>query len=53
VLKERESIKAKGVEDWQWKEHLWDSFIETVRKLQHGENDKQTTTTNEEPLQSS
>jgi hypothetical protein len=31
VFKERESIKNKGVEDWQQEKHLWDSFIETIR----------------------
>ncbi len=33
VLKEREPIKAKGAEDQQQKERLWDLFIETIRQL--------------------
>jgi hypothetical protein len=42
VLKEQElEIKTKGAKDWQRKERLWDSFIETMRLLQHGEIDKQ------------
>jgi hypothetical protein len=47
----KELDKAKGAKDWQWEECLWDSFIETVRQLQHGGIEKQPTTTNEEPLQ--
>jgi hypothetical protein len=31
VLKERELVKAKGVEDWQKEEHIHDSFIKTIR----------------------
>jgi hypothetical protein len=33
MFKERESVKAKGVEDWQQEKRLWDSFIEIVRQL--------------------
>jgi hypothetical protein len=33
VLKERELVKAKGVEDWQRGEHVHDSFIKTIRQL--------------------
>ncbi len=33
VLKERESIKAKGVEEWQQKKRLRNSFIEIVKQL--------------------
>jgi hypothetical protein len=40
VLKERELVKAKGAKDWQQEEHLWDSFIEVVKQLQHGGTDK-------------
>jgi len=50
VLKERELVKAKGIEDWQWKKRLWDSFIETIRQLQCGGTEKQPTKTNEESL---
>ncbi len=46
MLKEKELVKAKGIEDWQWKEHLWNSFIETIRQLQHGGIEKQLATTN-------
>jgi hypothetical protein len=35
VFKEREPVKTKGVEEWQQKERLWDSYIEIVRQLQH------------------
>jgi len=31
VLKEKEVVKTKGTKDWQQEEHLWDSFIETIR----------------------
>jgi hypothetical protein len=31
VLKEKDPIKVKGAEDWQQKEHLQDSFIETTK----------------------
>jgi hypothetical protein len=31
VLKERELVKAKGVEEWQQKERLRNSFIEIVK----------------------
>jgi hypothetical protein len=31
MFKERELVKAKGVEDWQQEEHLQDLFIETIR----------------------
>jgi hypothetical protein len=31
VFKERELIKAKGAKDWQQKNHLWDSFIGTIK----------------------
>jgi hypothetical protein len=46
VLKEKELVKAKGTKDWQWKKHLWNSFIETIRQLQHGGIEKQPATTN-------
>ncbi len=49
VLKEKELIKAKGVNDWQ-QEHLHDSFIEIVSQLHRGGTYKQPITTNEEPL---
>jgi hypothetical protein len=51
-LKEREPVKAKGIKYWQQEKCLQDSFIEIVRHLQHGENDKQPTTTTKEPFQS-
>jgi hypothetical protein len=51
VLKEIELIKAKGAKDRQQKEHLRDSFIETMRRLHCGGTNKQPTTTNEKPLQ--
>jgi hypothetical protein len=31
VFKERELVKAKGVEEWQQDKHLHDFFIETAR----------------------
>jgi hypothetical protein len=52
MLKERKLIKIKRAKDWQQEEHLWDSFTETIRQLQHGENDEQNSTTNKEPLES-
>jgi hypothetical protein len=51
VFKERESIKAKGAEDWQQKKHIRDSFIENVKHLQNGGIVKQPTIINEESLQ--
>ncbi len=53
VFKERESIKAKGAEKWQQEKHLQDSFIKTIRQLQHSWAEKQPTTINESSLQSS
>ncbi len=50
MFKEKELIKAKGTEDWQQKEHLWYSFIEIIRELQHDGIDKQPTIINEESL---
>jgi hypothetical protein len=47
VFKERELV-----EDWQQEEHLWDSYIETIRQLQHGGTNKQPNIINEESLQS-
>jgi hypothetical protein len=41
VFKGRELIKAKGIEDWQQEEHLQDSFIKTIRQLQHSKAEKQ------------
>jgi hypothetical protein len=35
VFKERELVKTKGVEEWQEKKHLQDSFIETIKQIQH------------------
>jgi hypothetical protein len=52
VFKERDLIKAKGAKNWQQKEHLWDSFIENIRQVQHGGNEKQLATINEGLLQS-
>jgi hypothetical protein len=49
-LKERELVKAKGFKYWQQEKCLGDSFIEIVRHLQHGENDKQPITTTKEPF---
>jgi hypothetical protein len=31
MLEERQLVKTKGTEDWQGEEHLWDSFIETIK----------------------
>ncbi len=52
MFKEREPVKAKGAKDWQQEEHLWDSFIETIRQLQHNGAKNQPTTINEGLLQS-
>jgi hypothetical protein len=52
MLKERESVKAKGVKDWQQDEHLRNLYIEIVRQLQHSGARKQPTTINEGSLQS-
>ncbi len=41
MFKGRELIKAKGIEDWQQEEHLQDSFIKTIRQLQHSKAEKQ------------
>ncbi len=51
MFKERELVKAKGVEDLQQEKHLWDSFIETLRQLQHGGVEKQLATVDEGLLQ--
>jgi hypothetical protein len=51
MFKERELVKAKGVEDWQQEECLQDSFIEIVRQLQHSGAKNQPTTINEGSLQ--
>jgi hypothetical protein len=51
VFKERELVKAKGVEDWQQEECLRDSFIEIVRQLQHSGAENQPITINEGSLQ--
>jgi hypothetical protein len=53
VFKERESIKAKGAKKWQQGKCLQDSFIETIKQLQHSGAEKQPTTINESSLQSS
>jgi hypothetical protein len=50
MLKEKELVKAKGVEYWQLEECLWDSFIDTIRYLQHDDNDKQPNTITKEQL---
>jgi len=50
VFKEREAFKAKGVEDWQQKEHLKDLFIEIVKQLQHSGVENKPTTINEGSL---
>jgi len=34
VFTKKKLVKTKGVEDWQQKEHLQDSFIEIIRQLQ-------------------
>ncbi len=47
MFKERELV-----EDWQQEEHLRDSYIETIRQLQHGGTNKQPSIINEESLQS-
>jgi hypothetical protein len=54
VFKERESIKAKGAEEWEQEKHLRDSFIKTIKQLQHiySGAKKQPTTINESSLQS-
>ncbi len=52
MLKERELVKTKGVEDWQQEKCLHDSFIETIRQLQHSGAKNQPTTINEGSLQS-
>jgi hypothetical protein len=31
MFKERELVKAKGIEDWQQEKRLHDLFIETIR----------------------
>jgi hypothetical protein len=41
MLKERELVKAKRTKYWQQEDYLWYSFIEIVKQLQCGENDKQ------------
>ncbi len=51
MFKERELVKAKGVEDWQQEECLRDLFIEIVRQLQHSGVENQPTTINEGSLQ--
>ncbi len=38
MLKDRETIKAKIATYYQKEEHLHDSFVETVKQLQHNEN---------------
>jgi hypothetical protein len=35
VFKEREPVKAKGVEEWQHEERLQYFFIEIIKQLQH------------------
>jgi hypothetical protein len=52
VFKERDPIKAKGAKDWQQEKHLWDSFIENIKQVQHGGTKKQLATINEGLLQS-
>ncbi len=51
VFKEREPVKAKGVEDWQQEEHLRDLFIEIVKQLQRSGVENQPTTINKGSLQ--
>ncbi len=50
MFKERESIKAKGVKEWQQEDHRQDFFIEIVRQLQHSGVKKQLATINEGSL---
>ncbi len=40
LLKEKEPVKVKGTKDWQQKERLQDSFIETLRQIQCGRTKK-------------
>jgi hypothetical protein len=47
VFKERELVKAKGVEKWQQKECLRDLFIEIIKHLQHNGVGKQPANINE------
>jgi len=41
MFKFKKFVKAKGVEDWQQEKCLWDSFIETIKQLQHSGTNKQ------------
>ncbi len=50
MFKERESIEAKGVEDWQQEKHLQNLFIEIVRQ-QHSGTENQPSTIHEGSLQ--
>ncbi len=52
MFKERELVKAKGAEEWEQKKHLRNSFIKTIRQLQHNGAEKQPITINESSLQS-
>ncbi len=51
MLKKKNQLKPKEPKIGN-KNCLQDSFIETIKQLQHGENDKQPTTTSKESLQS-
>ncbi len=52
MLKERELIKAKGIEIWQEKKCLQGHLLKLSKQLQNGGIDKQPTIINEESLQS-
>jgi hypothetical protein len=45
-------MKVKVIANWQTNEQMQDSFVHTIRKLQHGENNVQTPNDHNGPLQS-